>query len=93
MSLIELNLPAKERSIKHQKLLRRREMAKWRKQQHLLFTNEAEFAEFLDCYKWHKRPVIKEKEGLLLKVTFLDWKPPKKKSYMDWEVLLNPKYA
>lgn len=79
MALIELNLSARDSAIKYYKLQRRREMRKWRALQYIYFDNETEFGLFLDIYNWKKRPVEKSKVGGLLKVKFLDYKPPKEK--------------
>lgn len=72
--MLELNLPAKVKYFDALKRKRRNDMRFWRKQKFLLFANKADFNTFLEYTKWYKRPVEMNKDGFLLKVTFLDYK-------------------
>jgi hypothetical protein len=77
MNTLELNLPAKAFYNKFVVNKRRNEMRQWRKQQVLVFSNQAQFQQWLDYTKWHKRPVKVTNQWGLITVTFLDWKPKK----------------
>jgi hypothetical protein len=77
METIELNLRAKDAWLKNEKVRRRLDMARWRRQQYIAFLDKKDFDNWLGYTKWHKRPMEVKDLGGMISVKFLDYKGKK----------------
>ena len=77
METIELNLRAKDAWLKNEKVRRRLDMARWRRQQYIAFLDKKDFDNWLVYTKWHKRPMEVKDLGGMISVKFLDYKGKK----------------